>query len=242
MIVTMTNGTVSDAIEIVRYFAGEKVHYNPIKLCEQLGIEVITNKMLNKDGYLVCGDGLKMVWVSSKIQNKHRQEFVVAHEVGHFLMHQEQMHCCSNISIAPTTKVGSSRQEREANSFATELLMPANVLAPLLPNGSLCFSDISRIADFFDVSMSHAAIKCIQNSKAENEILLCYDAGKLKWAIAKEQRWLHNKLPVCAPMDFANITRPLWVKGVWDSVYKGSVYKKYFIRMEINRWCSYPGI
>lgn len=135
----MVKDVCAEAINVVQCLMGKASHYNPFALCERIGISTITDKALQKDGYLVCSDGLKLIFVSSNIQNQHRREFVVAHEIGHFLMHQERLYCCSNVSVPLSEKVNSSCQEKEANSFATELLAPATELLPLLPNRSLCF-------------------------------------------------------------------------------------------------------
>lgn len=55
-----------------------------------------------------------------------RQRFVIAHELGHLLLHRdlEDHH--------DTTFDGTAR-EREANRFAAELLMPAWMLGPVAP-------------------------------------------------------------------------------------------------------------
>lgn len=59
-----------------------------------------------------------------------RQRFSAAHELGHFILHRDQMH---GVSFADTseeiklTDEQSDGHEREANRFAVELLMPAEV-------------------------------------------------------------------------------------------------------------------
>lgn len=218
----------SQAIDFARHFMGESSCYNPFSLCKQLDIPVITDRELKKDGYLICSDGQKLIFVSSKVQNKHRQKFVIAHEVGHFLMHQNQMYGCSNVSLSSNTNVNTPRQERDANAFATELLAPINELRSLIPNNSLRFSDISVIADFFDISMSHAAIKCIQNSKTENEALLCYSGDRLQWYVTKGSYRFRNKIPTRCPINVDNITKAAYVKGIWDDLFEGSVYQEVF--------------
>lgn len=218
----------SQAIDIARHLMGVSTSYNPFSLCEQLDIPVITDRELNKDGYLVCSDGQKLIFVNSKIQNKHRQKFVIAHEVGHFLMHQDQMYGCSNVSLSSNAKVNTSHQERDANAFATELLAPIDELRSLIPNSSLRLSDISGIADFFDISMSHAAIKCVQNSKAENEVLLCYNGDKLKWYVTKGSYNFRNRIPTRCPINVCNIAKAAYVNGIWDDLFEGSVYQEVF--------------
>ena len=226
--VTMVKNLCTEATDVVQHIMGESDHYAPFAVCDQLGIAVITDKSLHKEGYLICSDGLKLIFVSSDIQNKHRQEFIVAHEVGHFLMHQNRLFCCSNISLSPNVRVNTSHQEKEANSFATELLAPRHKLLPLIPNRSMRLSDISAIADHFDISMSHAAIKCIQHSKAENETLLCYDGDDLKWFVTNGSYAFQNKIPRRCPIDISTITTASSVRGVWDDLFEGSVYQEVF--------------
>lgn len=60
-----------------------------------------------------------------------RQRFTAAHELGHFVLHRDEMG--GRVSIADTSAEielsveQSDRHEREANRFAVELLMPANL-------------------------------------------------------------------------------------------------------------------
>ena len=66
---------------------------SPYELCKTLGIEIITDKPIHKDGYLVCQEGYKLIFVSSKIQNFDRRKFVISHEIGHFLLHRDNLYC-----------------------------------------------------------------------------------------------------------------------------------------------------
>ena len=121
---------------------------------------MMSDKPLHKDGYLVCCDGRKLIFINSLIQNLHRRKFIVSHEIGHFLLHRDSLYCCDNILEIGTSSINTSRQEYEANKFASEYLMPQDELIPLIPSKSLRFLDISKIANYFDVSMTSAA-RCI---------------------------------------------------------------------------------
>ncbi len=57
-------------------------------------------------------------------------------------MHQNCMYGCTNVSLASSLRMNTPIQEKEANDFATELLLPEEELATLIPNRSLTFSDI----------------------------------------------------------------------------------------------------
>lgn len=67
--------------------------HSPYCLCRVLGIEIISDKPLHKDGYLVCRDGCKLIFVNSLIHNPHRRKFIVSHEIGHFLLHRDNLYC-----------------------------------------------------------------------------------------------------------------------------------------------------
>ena len=73
----MVKDVCAEAINVVQCLMGKASHYNPFALCERIGISTITDKPLQKDGYLVCSDGLKLIFVSSNIQNQHRRTIIL---------------------------------------------------------------------------------------------------------------------------------------------------------------------
>lgn len=63
-----------------------------------------------------------------------RRRFTAAHELGHFVLHRERMAGCFHADTAETIRETiddeqSAEMEREANRFAAELLLPAEVCA-----------------------------------------------------------------------------------------------------------------
>lgn len=213
-------------------FANEMLNHplkaNPYELCQMIGIEVVEDKPINQDGYLVCCDGIKLIFISSKIENPHRRKFIVAHEVGHFLMHREGLFCCSHISDYGSAVVNSSVQENEANSFASELLLPIEELKKMLPSAPINFSTITGIADRFDVSVTHAAMQAVRSSNAENEVLLCYDRKKLKWFATANTGISYSRIPKYCPVDIAFSPKNSDITGAWNSMYSGSVHQEIF--------------
>jgi Zn-dependent peptidase ImmA (M78 family) len=72
---------------------------------------------------------------ANKSHHPHRQRFTIAHELGHFLLHQgESVHLDEHrqgFTINMRNResaTGEDSDEREANLFAAELLMPAKFL------------------------------------------------------------------------------------------------------------------
>lgn len=96
------------------------------------------------DAFSAALHGRPMIVLSRK-GNPMRQRFSVAHELGHLLLHPEP---------AP----GSRVHEREANTFAAELLMPAAEIRDRLPT-PVDITALKEIADGYGVSVAALAYR-----------------------------------------------------------------------------------
>lgn len=201
---------------------------NPYDLSRTLGIEVISNRAINVDGYLICDQGCKLIFTSANITNRHRQKFIVSHELGHFLLHREKLYCCANVSEIGASQINSMGQEDEANYFASEYLLPEDQLLMLLPQDSIHLSDIFKIAAHFDVSVTLSAIKAIQHSRTENEILLCYKDQRLQWFSSGDLDLRFRQLPQKCPIDLSESCLEMDIAGVWNTLYEGTVHQEIF--------------
>ena len=222
----MNNVSIQQALEFACLLTTPSS--NPYNLCNTLGIEVIDNRPINKDGYLVCDRGCKLIFVSSNVRNMHRKKFIISHELGHFLLHREKLYCCTNISEIGISQINNSAQENEANYFASEYLLPQEKLLRLLPQRSVRFSDIFKIAAHFDVSVTMAAIKATCLSNAEDEVLLCYKGQQLKWFSSGDASLYYKMLPQKCPIDLTKTRSEVDVAGVWDTLYEGIVHQEIF--------------
>jgi Zn-dependent peptidase ImmA (M78 family) len=114
--------------------------YAAKKLLNQLGINdmslidlrdliIYNNGMVrevdlkNCDGRMVMKNGRSIVTIDSKIEYEQRKRYVLAHELGHILLHADKE---ASFTDDDTTLEGYRKgtQEKEANDFAAELLMP----------------------------------------------------------------------------------------------------------------------
>jgi len=96
------------------------------------------------DAFSAALHGRPMIVLSRK-GNPMRQRFSVAHELGHLLLHPEP---------AP----GSRVHEREANTFAAELLMPAAEIRDRLPT-PVDITALKETADGYGVSVAALAYR-----------------------------------------------------------------------------------
>jgi Zn-dependent peptidase ImmA (M78 family) len=77
-------------------------------------------------GMLVRGKDETVIGVNS-LHHPNRQRFTIAHELGHLLLHKDEVH----IDRAFRNSISSQAidpHEIEANRFAAELLMPLHIL------------------------------------------------------------------------------------------------------------------
>jgi len=78
--------------------------------------------------------------------NARRRRFTIAHEIGHFVLHPGRLAPERGGAVNEAWQL----QEREADQFAAELLMPEDLVrAAVLEHGG----DVARLADRFDVSL-----------------------------------------------------------------------------------------
>ena len=105
-------------------------------------------------------------------RNPGRKNFTVAHELGHWILHkglaQENLFGFSgNILICRGTNIKTDNKERQADIFATHLLMPERFVVEELKNFAslLSDSDLKRIANAFRVSKQAMKIRLVDELK-----------------------------------------------------------------------------
>jgi len=102
------------------------------KIAEALGATVRYSPFEGElAGMLVRAKGQIIIGVNS-LHHPNRQRFTIAHECGHFLLHQgEEIHIDRTFRINRRNEISSlavDADEIEANRFAAELLMPFDMI------------------------------------------------------------------------------------------------------------------
>lgn len=87
----------------------------------------------------------------NKWEHPLRQRFTIAHELAHFILHQNILQAGSHYDSILYRDENTSAIEREANSFASNLLMPADKFEQYIRDGE---NTIERLADKFQLSTS----------------------------------------------------------------------------------------
>ena len=100
-------------------------------------------------------DSSGIIVVKSSIREIGRKRFTVAHEIGHRLLHGVSAACTS--SDIGNWSITAQAQEREADEFAAELLIPYKECSAFIRGRSPSIQTIESVAEEFDVSLSASA-------------------------------------------------------------------------------------
>ncbi len=113
-------------------------------------------------GFLLRKGGKPIIGVNAT-QHLNRQRFTIAHELGHFFLHEfDGIHLDKTFHRNGISSLGVSSQEIEANTFAAELLMPDYMVKRelLAIRGDLITDDaVSQLANHFGVSTQAMGIR-----------------------------------------------------------------------------------
>ena len=110
-----------------------------------------------------------------------RRRFTIAHELGHFVLHrgQRQSFNCDKESVY--SGIDTIRViEREADDFASNLLMPGDLLREWISNQRIDLHVLSAIAKRFQVSFEALCIRFIKFTP-QRAILVYWDNGYAKY-------------------------------------------------------------
>ncbi len=146
-----------------------KVTRGPVpveKIVLAIGIEIKKDNVDdNLSGFLVRDKKSKRTIIgANESHHPNRQRFTIAHELGHFVLHEGEAVHLDEDRGAFTVKLrnldsskGEDDDEKEANLFAAELLLPAKFLASDLQGKELDILDdsnfLTKLAEKYKVSV-----------------------------------------------------------------------------------------
>ncbi len=173
------------------------------EFCKCIGIRIIEHRSLHVDGYL-CKDGSnKYIFVDTNLTEKQKN-FVIAHELGHYFLHTDKtLQICSGIIKGFDGRQIVATAETEANNFAAELLLPSECVKQEISHLPLSFQRIAEISDKYSVSLTSTAIKCVECSSTESEMLICYNNKHVQWLAYPPHSPFFVKKGSLAPEDSA---------------------------------------
>lgn len=150
------------------------------------------------DGRMVRADGVAMITVRASIEYPGQKRFVIAHELGHVLLHPHVRQIDEvKLSQASNWSLKQSPEEIEANLFAAEILMPASLFVPRIQKKEPSFDLIRALADEFRTTLTATAIQFIRYTKEEC-VLVASKKGHRQWFSASDpfSFWLREETQI----------------------------------------------
>jgi Zn-dependent peptidase ImmA (M78 family) len=126
---------------------------------------------------LRCGDRA-IIRVSDQIVQIGRLRFTIAHEVAHFLL-GHQIPSEADLAAGSTAPF-TVQQEREANVFAAEFLMPEEWVAPLC-TAPPTLASVHAIAQAFGVTSVAAAVRYVELTREPCAVVYSKH-GRVEWS------------------------------------------------------------
>ena len=122
------------------------------KIIKKLGIRIQFSPLDQElSGMALVKDDISVIGVNA-LHHPNRQRFTMAHELGHHIMHHEQLqgtvHVDKGFAVLlrdTLAEQGTDKMEIEANAFASELLMPASLLESMIDFGEIDLDDTDRL-------------------------------------------------------------------------------------------------
>ena len=167
------------------------------QLADNLRINVIEMD-LDLEGYFINANNMHTIFLNSRGADEGRKRFTFAHEIGHSILHVDSPFLDLNCEKEKYFRYHRELKtvENEADFFAAEILLPTKIIIDMLPNKTIDLSTIKKIATQAQTSMLSTAIKCVINSKTENELLLFFAKDdEIKWFCSANSDWVFQQMP-----------------------------------------------
>jgi Zn-dependent peptidase ImmA (M78 family) len=146
---------------------------------------VIEESLTNCDGKIIFGKNKHIIKVNSNIQFIQRKRFIIAHEIGHLIMHrnlqlQDDTFSNFNVFSGMENALRNGTQEVEANEFASELLMPHKIFLEAAKHKTFTPKILKLLSERFNSSITATAFKYIQTD-LHPICIVFVENGKVKY-------------------------------------------------------------
>lgn len=118
------------------------------------------------------------------IASSGRINYTLAHELGHYFAHRAMapagFQCGERDVLGNAAKTALRQQEREADEFASYLLMPLNDFRQQIGTQRMSSDLLRHLADRYSVSLTAAALKWIESTESCAAVVVATN-GHVLW-------------------------------------------------------------
>jgi Zn-dependent peptidase ImmA (M78 family) len=179
----------NDPRQLARAAARRELQARHIEAVDEIEVEkiadfhrlfVIEDELYGAAGRSVTHGGAGIIRIRTDITQLERRRFIIAHEIGHCLLHKTG-------SVTPCTegdlfRYEDGNREAEANWFAAELLMPGSLFGRHCDTREPSFEAIEKVARTFRTTLTATSIRFVEMC-SERCAVVWSEAGKVKWAV-----------------------------------------------------------
>ncbi len=155
----------------------------------------------NCDGRMVMKNGRCIVSLNSDIEFPQKKRFVLAHELGHIILHGgKEATFSDDYSTLEAYKHGI--QEKEANDFATELLMPTELFQKACFKQKFGSELIRTLSDKFNTSVTSTVYRYVDLGPHPICVFYSKDQKIQYWKKSEQFRyWIPDRNKLSVPGD-----------------------------------------
>lgn len=161
-------------------------------------------EMEGNDGRIVTYYDHSVISINKSITDTGKKRFTAAHELGHYELHRTlSVNFDTHYDLCNWYQAGS--HEKEANEFASELLMPTRLFIQQCANKKFNNVLIEQLSNKFIVSRTAAILKYVKVG-VHPICIICSKDNKVRWwKLSKEMEtaehefipsWLRYKIKV----------------------------------------------
>lgn len=111
------------------------------------------------EGRILVSDQNAIITLDSEIDYIPKKNYVLAHELAHFHLHKHLSVLFSDTDSTLSEWRSKGDHEKEANDFASELLMPSHLFSQKVKGKRLDLSLIEETANYFGTSLTATFLK-----------------------------------------------------------------------------------
>lgn len=178
---TKQNSPIATAIALHNSLGWTKpTDFTLDEIALSLGIIIKQVPIVGSEGRILMKRDTGIISVNNGITHSGKRNFVIAHEIGHFLLHRSMNSLFSDTQKTLSDWHINGPHEKQANEFASELLMPTDLYKARVKSRKLNLSLIEEVSAYFGVSLTAAFIRYV--SLGEFPLMVVYmEDGVIKW-------------------------------------------------------------
>ena len=167
------------------------------EIANYLSLDVRVENIGSEGRIVIKGDS-GIITINAGINHCGKRNFVIAHEIGHFLLHKSLTPLFSDTMKTLSEWYSKGPQEQEANEFACELLMPEDIFITKIKTQRLSVQLIEEVSAYFKVSLLAAFLRYMR--LGSYPLMIIYmESGIVKWKQCSND-FLFKYLPINSPV------------------------------------------